>query len=448
MASSASQTGYQSDSSCGTKIERGRKERNGEVATNLEDLGTYASPEVQRCPFPFLNKLLEDAPVYRDPGTGMYIVSRYDDISYVNSNPAIFSSRTPIMINRQTSVSEEVARRYKERGWPEEHVLAFADPPEHTLHRALVDKVFTPSYVKKLEPVALQIVDDLIDGFIQAGETDLSSGFAVHLPMYIISDQLGVAREDYEQFKLWSTAWVDRNDPNCPPDRELMLTDRMIDMQVYLAARAREYENTPGDNMLSRLVHAEVEGQRLTMGQLLMIAQLILVAGNETTTTGITTAMYMILSDSTLKARVLADPSVIPQVIEEMLRAHAPVPHQYRFTTQETELAGVVIPKDTVVQISYLAGNYDKARWECPEQIDVDRKGVRNHLAFGRGIHFCVGNQLARMEMRVAIGRLLERLADLRISEHHPAPKFMEHFQIHALESLHVAFTPSERRNA
>lgn len=415
------------------------------MATVEAGLGSYSDPEVQRCPFPFLTRLLEEAPVYRDPGTGMFIVSRYDDINYVNSHPEIFSSRTPIMINRETSVSEEVRRRYAERGWPEEHVLAFADPPEHGLHRALVDKVFTPSYVKKLEPVALAIVDGLIDGFIETGETDLASGFAVHLPMYIISDQLGVAREDYEQFKLWSTAWVDRNDPNCPPDRELMLTDRMIDMQNYLAARAREYEVDPQDNMLSRLVHAEVEGERLTMGQLLMVAQLILVAGNETTTTGITTATYMILKDQALLDRVLADPALIPIVVEEMLRAHAPVPHQYRFTTQDTELAGVAIPAGTVVQISYLAGNYDKAKWECPERIDIDRKGVRNHLAFGRGIHFCVGNQLARMEMRVAITRLLERLKDLRLSDHHPEPRFMEHFQIHALESLHVSFTPGSQ---
>lgn len=409
------------------------------------DLGSYSSPDVQRCPLPFLNRLLEEAPVYRDSGTGMYIVSRYEDINYVNSNPEIFSSRTPIMINRQTSVSEEVARRYRERGWPEEHVLSFADPPEHTLHRALVDKVFTPSHVKKLVPYVHEMVDQLIDGFIETGEADIAAGFAVHLPMYVISDQLGVDREDYEKFKLWSTAWIDRNDPNCPPDRELMLTDRMIDMQIYLAERARRYEKEPVDNMLSNLVHAEVDGQKLTMGQMLMIAQLLLVAGNETTTTGITTAMYLLLKDKALLDRVIANPDRIPAVIEEMLRSHAPVPHQYRYTTQDTELGGVHIPKSTVVQVSYLAGNYDKAQWECPEKFDIDRKGVRNHLAFGRGIHFCVGNQLARMEMRVAIARLLERLKDIRFSENHPEPQFMAHFQIHALESLHVAFTPGKK---
>ena len=414
------------------------------MATKTQtNIGTYSSPEVQSCPFPFLNRLLEEAPVYRDPGTGMYIVSRYADISYVNSNPQIFSSRTPIMINRKTSVSDEVARRYKEHGYPEEFVLAFADPPEHNLHRALVDKVFTVSYVKRLQPYVEKIVDDLIDGFIESGNADLGSGFAVHLPMYVISDQLGVDREDYEQFKVWSNAWVERNDPNCPPDRELELTDRMIDMQNYLAARARKYENEPQDNMLSRLVHAEVDGERLTMAQLLMIAQLVLVAGNETTTTGITTSMYMLLQDPVLMARVRADPKLIPALIEEMLRSHAPVPHQYRYTTQDTELAGVAIPKDTVVQISYLAGNYDRERWACPEKINIDRAGVRNHLAFGRGIHFCVGNQLARMEMRVAIQRLLERLQDMEFSKDHPEPKFMEHFQIHGLDSLNVSFTPS-----
>lgn len=416
------------------------------MTSSAKDFGTWASPEVQRCPIPHLNRLLEEAPVYRDEGTGMVWVSRYEDINFVNSNPDIFSSRTPIMINRKTSVSEEVARRYKERGWPEEHVLAFADPPEHTLHRALVDKVFTPSYTKQLEPYALAIIDDLIDGFIEDGETDLSAGFAVHLPMYIISDQLGVDRKDYEQFKLWSNAWVDRNDPNCPPDRELMLTDRMIDMQNYLAERARYYEANPSDNLISRLVHADVDGERLTMGQLLMVAQLILVAGNETTTTGITSAMWMILKDPALKERVMTEEKAVPAVIEEMLRAHAPVPQQYRYTTQDTEIGGFPVPKDTIIAVSYLAGNYDKAKWECPETIDIDRKGVRNHLAFGRGIHFCVGNQLARMEMRVAIRRLLERLKDLRLSEKHPAPQWMANFQVHALESLHVQFTPGAKQ--
>lgn len=417
------------------------------MAPDYLDLGSYASPEVQKCPIPFVRTLLEQAPVYLDPGTEMYIVTRYDDIAYVNNHPEIFSNRTAVVINRQSAVSDEVERRYRERGWPEEHALAFADPPQHTWHRALVDKVFSPSYVKRLEPYTLGIVDELIDGFIEDGESEIAKGFGVHLPMYILSDQLGVPREDYERFRLWSTAWVGRNDPHCPSELELHYTDLMIDMQNYIAARAKEYEVAPCDKLLSRLVNAQVDGSRLATGEMLMIAQTILVAGNETTTTGLSNALYLILRDPALKARVVASPRLIPAVIEEMLRAHSPVPHLYRMTTCETEIGGVTIPEGATVQVSYLAGNYDPAKWSCPADFDIDRPGVRNHLAFGRGIHFCVGNQLARMEMRVAIGRLLERLPDLRLSERHPEPEFEANFQIHGLAALHVEFTPGERMN-
>jgi cytochrome P450 len=416
------------------------------MATVIEtDLGSYASPATQRCPFPFLNRLLEDAPVYRDPETGMYIVSRYTDISYVNANPTIFSSRTPIIINRQTSVSDEVRRRYAERGYPEEHVLPFADPPEHTIHRKLVEKVFTPSHIKLLQPYVEKMVDELIDGFIEDGQTDIANRFAVLLPTYVISDQLGVDRKDFAQFKIWSDAWVERNDPKCAPDRELELTDHLIDMQLYLAERAKEYKSEPRDIILSNLVHVEDEGQRLSMGQILMIAQLLLVAGNETTTTGLTTSLYLMLKDPDLLKRVRTDRSLIGNVIEEMLRAHSPVSHQYRCTTQDAEVAGIAIPKNSVVQVSYLAGNQDRAQWQNPERFDIDRKGIKNHLGFGRGIHFCLGNQLARMEMRVAIERLLDRLEDIRLSDQHPEPQFKASFQVHALDSLNVAFTPGSR---
>lgn len=426
----------------GTNLESGRGKQMSEVTA---DLGTYSSPDVQRCPFPFLKQLREEAPVYKDPITGLFIVSRFDDIAHVNLRTEIFSSRTPMMINKVSSVSEEVRRRYKERGWPEEHVLAFTDPPEHTWHRALVDKIFTPSYVRKLEPYIQDLTDQLIDAFIESGKADLNTELAVPLPMYIIADQLGVDRKDFPSFKIWSSAWVERNDPLCAPERELELTDHMIDMQVYLAERVERYRKEPADNLLSMLVHVESDGKRLQMGELLMIVQLFLVAGNETTTTGIINTLFMMLKQPDLMARVLDNPDLVPTVIEEMLRAHPPVPHQYRFTTRDTELGGVHIPAGSVVQVSYLSGNYDSAQWDNPDAIDIDRKGVRNHLAFGRGIHFCVGNQLARGEMRIAIRTILDRLKDLRFSDESPEPNFIPHFQIHALDHLKVKFTPGKR---
>lgn len=409
--------------------------------TVQDNLGSLASPDIQTCPFPFLDRLLAEAPVYKDPLTGMYVVTRYEDIGHISAHPELYSNKTTVVVGRHDSpVAEEVARRFADRGFPEMHTLVTNDPPGHTSYRALVEKAFTPSYVKSLEPYIEALVDELIDGMLPNGGANLLPEFAIKVPMYIIADQLGVDRADYDRFKLWSDVTVERNNPLLDPDRELEITDHLIDMQNYLHERAERYRAQPEDNLLSRLVHAEVDGETLSPPALIAIAHQLLVAGNETTTTGITTAMWLLLTKPDLRAAIEADPGRIPTFIEEVLRSHSPVPHMWRVATQPSRIGDVEIPEGGVLMLSYLAGNRDPAQWQCPADFDVGRKGVRNHLAFGRGIHFCIGNQLARGEMRIAIRRLLERLPNMRLSPDHPEPQFIPHFAIHALDHLHIVF--------
>lgn len=409
--------------------------------TKQENIGSLASPEVQMCPFPFLDRLLADSPVYKDPLTGMYVVTRYDDIGYVSAHPEIYSNKTTVIVGRHDSpVADEVARRHAERGFPEMHTLVTNDPPEHTGYRALVEKAFTPSYVKSLEPYIEALVDELIDGILPAGKANLLPEFAIKVPMYIIADQLGVDRADYDRFKLWSDVTVERNNPLLDPDRELEITEHLIDMQNYLHARAVEYRSNPTENLLSRLVHAEIDGEKLSDPALIGVAHQLLVAGNETTTTGIVTAIWLLLTKPELRSAIEADPSRIPSFVEEVLRSHSPVPHMWRIATEDTCLGDVDIPKGGVLMLSYLAGNRDPAQWACPQDIQIGRPGVRNHLAFGRGIHFCIGNQLGRGEMRIAIRRIFERLPGLRLSPGHAEPQFIPHFAIHALDHLNVIF--------
>lgn len=409
--------------------------------TKQQDLGSLASPEVQVCPFPFLDRLLTEAPVYKDPLTGMYVVTRYEDIGQVSAHPEIFSNKTTVVVGRHDSpVAEEVARRFAERGFPEMHTLVTNDPPEHSSYRALVEKAFTPSYVKALEPYIEALVDDLIDGMLPAGKADLLPEFAIKVPMYIIADQLGVDRADYARFKLWSDVTVERNNPLLDPDRELEITDHLIDMQNYLHERAVRYRSEPTDNLLSRLVHAEIDGEKLSDPALIAVAHQLLVAGNETTTTGIVTALWLLLTRPDLRSAVQQDYGRIPGFVEEVLRAHSPVPHMWRVATQDSRIGDVDIPEGAVLMLSYLAGNRDPAQWSCPQEVQLGRQGGRNHLAFGRGIHFCIGNQLARGEMRIAIRRVLERMPELRLSPDHPEPQFIPHFAIHALDHLHVMF--------
>jgi cytochrome P450 len=146
------------------------------------------------------------------------------------------------------------------------------------------------------------------------------------------------------------------------------------------------------------------------------------------------------LKNPPLKAELTANTTLVPNFVEEVLRMHAPIPHLWRVATADTQISGIDIPKGAVLQLSYLAGNYDTRQWACPDKIDIHRKGLRNHMAFGRGIHYCIGNLLARGEMRIAIRQLLMRLPAMRLSAEHPEPQFIPHFQVHALDQLNVLF--------
>lgn len=405
------------------------------------NLGTWASADIQRCPFPFLKRLREESPVYLDPVTGIYIVTRYDDIAAVTADPALFSNQTTMVMGvRESSVADEVRRRFEARGFAEMHTLGTNDPPSHTAFRSLVDKIFTISHVRSMESDIRSIAGELIDGFARSGHADLLRDFAISLPMFVIADQLGVDRKDSARFKVWSTATMERQDPTLSPERQLAVADATIDMQNYLYANIQKYRVEPAGNLLSRLVQARIDGEPLSVEAMLNIAHTFLVAGNETTTSGIVSAMYILLEDPDLMAQVKSQPELIPSLVEETLRIHSPGPHLWRRATRNTRIGNVDIPEGATLQLSFLSANHDPEKWTCPEKVDLKRKGARNHMGFGRGIHFCIGAPLARAEMRIAVTLLLERLPNLRLASGHPPPQFAAMFQTHALDSLHVDF--------
>jgi cytochrome P450 len=408
----------------------------------MSDLqATFADPAVQRCPFPLFARLQAEAPVYRDPVTGFLVVSRYDDIVYVNQHPAVFSNTTSVIIDRKDSpVAAEVARRYQERGFLPMHSLVTADPPVHTRYRALIDRVFTASFVKALEPHITELADTLIDGFIEAKRVDLLSEFAVKLPMYIISEQMGMPREDWKILKHWSDLTMEGINPTLAPERDLEITEQLIEMQQYFWRRGQAYLESPGDTLLSRLVHTEVDGERLEPRAYVSIAHHLLIGGNETTSNSIASGVWMWLQHPELRARLAADPSLVGAFVEEVLRMHAPSPHLYRQVLEDTQIGGIPVAKDSVLMISYLAANYDASKFDQPGCPMLDRPNGRQHMAFGRGIHFCIGNQLARAEMRIAFERLLARLPDLRLDPDKPKPEFASIFHVRGLRNLDVVF--------
>ena len=200
--------------------------------------------------------------------------------------------------------------------------------------------------------------------------------------------------------------------------------------------KARALENAPDGTLFSDLVHAEVDGERLTPRTLVSIMQQLLVAGHETTTSALTTAIMLLLEHADVRAKLAADSAAIANFVEELLRLHPPVLQSYRIVREDTTVHGIMLPKGAMLLISQICGNYDPAKWDQPAQLDQQRPNARNHLAFGRGIHYCIGNILARTEVCIVVERLLARMPTLRYDPDQPRPQWAPGFHTHLLDQL------------
>ncbi|XVQ14956.1 cytochrome P450 [Spirillospora sp. CA-255316] len=377
----------------------------------LDDSITFADPDVFECPFPVYEKLYDEQPVYRDPMTGNYVLTRYEDVRKALLNVSVLSSNTGVL-GELKWVPE--AMEVFEQGWLPMNTLVSNDPPGHRTYRSLLDKVFTSRKVAELEPRIQEIIDGLIDGFVDEPEIDFLEAFAIPLPMDVIAEQLGVAQEDRADFKRWSAVAVESTDPSLTPERQVELAHGFIEMQQYIARAIERVRATPDDRLLSRLANTETEGRLLDIRELQSLILQILVAGNETTTTSLAAGMSTLLERPELVEEIRADPDRVRPFLEETLRVAAPVQTMFRKVTTDVELHGVTIPAGSLVEVRFGAANRDPRKFPCPADVDLERKNSASHLAFGAGIHMCIGNQLARTELRLAFQTLVRRLEGLR----------------------------------
>jgi cytochrome P450 len=287
-----------------------------------------------------------------------------------------------------------------------EHMLN-DDPPNHTRLRKLVTKAFTSRAVSRLRPRIEGIVDELLAGI--DGETELIESFAFPLPIAVISELLGVPAEDHSRIRAWSKVFVSgvTGEPLATAARD---QDRLL-RELIRAKRA-----APTEDLLSDLVHVSDEGDQLSEDELVSMAFLLLFAGHETTVHLLGNAVHQLLTNPKQQELLRGDPGLLPGAIEEFLRIGSPI-HiaTLRFTTEAVAVDDVEIPAGEFVMISLLAANADEARFDDPHQLDVTRP-AGGHLAFGHGIHYCLGAPLARLEGEIAIGRLLARFPSLRLA--------------------------------
>jgi cytochrome P450 len=381
------------------------------TATSLLD------PEVMQNPFPLYQWAHANSPVIDLPGTGMKVIMGYDMCSEATGRVEDFSNSFGGVLSGALAEDKEVGAIFAE-GWPQLDTLLTADPPVHTRFRKLVNLAFSMPRVNALEDGIRDKVNRLIDGFIDKGECDFVEEFSVGLPVQVICEQLGFAPSEQANVKRWSDAFADRLGHMIPRERELECAHTIVEFQKALKLKIDDRRANPTNDLLSDVVNARLEGETpLDDAEIMSIAQQLMVAGNETTTHALAGGIVHLANNPEQQAKARANPALIPNMVEEVLRLDTPTAGMWRVVMRDCELGGHEFKAGSMVMLRYASANRDPAKYPDPDKFDVERSNARTHLAFGKGIHMCVGNMLSRKEMTVAFTELLARLDDIRIKD-------------------------------
>ncbi|HEX4016704.1 MAG TPA: cytochrome P450 [Frankiaceae bacterium] len=374
--------------------------------------------------------LRRDAPVYRDPASGLFGVMTYDLVEHVSTHTKTFSSANgsrPYIGNIN-------------------HMIDM-DNPAHQKRRGLVSKGFTPRRIAEHEPRLSQLCDDIIDTICERGSADFVRDVAAQLPLIVIADMLGILPEDRHDVLMWSEDMLSGEPPegNRPLNAEELALRRATGaMGAYHEWASRvvaQRRAEPGDDLISILVNAEIDGARLTDEDIISETLLILIGGDETTRHVIAGGIEQLLVNREHWDRLRADHSGIRLAVEEMLRWVSPIKNMNRTVTGECELGGESLKAGDQLLLMYESANFDEQHFGDPETFRPDRE-PNDHFAFGVGSHFCLGSNLARMELRVLLDRVLDRLPDLAIAADGPL-ELRPNFFISGIEHMPVTFAPS-----
>lgn len=399
---------------------------------NLEEVDIHV-PDiyVHGVPYEAFRLLRRVAPVYRHPepgGPGFWAITKYDDVVRISLDSATFSSAQGTNI---PDLPEDALRIIQ-------MMMVNMDPPKHTQHRRTVSKGFTPKVVRELEPHIRSVATEIIDRVALKGECDFVTDVAAELPLQVIVELMGVPLEDRHKVFDWSNQMIGAEDSEYAqmPDE-----GKLAAMQVFNYAHqiAEQRERDPQNDIVTVLVNAEPGGERLTRPEFAAFFMLIAVAGNETTRNLISGAMQALIEYPEQRERLRADPTLIPVAVEEMLRWVTPVMHFRRTATRDVEIRGQKVRQGEKVVMYYSSANRDEDVFPDADVFDVTRS-PNDHVAFGGGgAHFCLGSNLAKLEIRVMFEELLRRLPDIELAG--PVRRLRSNF-INGIKHMPVRFTP------
>ncbi len=382
-------------------------------------------------PYPFYRTLREEAPIYREPDYGVFLVSRYEDILEVNAQPETFSS----ILVANAPYADPPAPLDELAEWrasqPFSDKILSNDPPDHTRHKRLINRFFTPRHVAGLEPRVREITNEIIDAFIDRGEVEFVTEFSHMLPRLVVGELIGLPAEDHDYFKQY---FMDRlavmakaaEDPAGVYQRQEEAREEITENEFltdYFMAAMAERRKTPRGDIMSDLANATFadSDEPVALESLVSMITLLYAAGGDANTPELmTNSMLVLLRQPEVMRALRDDPSLAGGFIEEVLRYDTPVPGVFRIALADTSVGGVPVKRGEKLMVIYGSGNHDAEKFGDGEAFDLGREQTCPHLGFGHGVHYCPGAGLARQEGRVAVQELLRRLGDIHMLEGDP----------------------------
>jgi cytochrome P450 len=369
------------------------------------------TPEQRENPFDVLALARREQPVFHAPALDLWVVTRHEDVLAVLKDHRTFSS-TGALKSSSASLPREVLEVLAE-GYPEMPYIIELDPPLHDRIRGLVTRAFTPRRILELEPRIESISSELIDELAPRGRAEIVEAFAWPLPLRVLGELFGFPRDDLEQIHRWGLDWLLLQQER-PLEEQLAHARGLVELQRYCVAAVEDRRERASDDLLGALVAAnDSADEPLGTVEIAGLPLDLMVAGHVTVTRAIGSVLDRMFTEPALREHLL-DPELAPKAIEEILRLESPAQGLFRVTTRQVELGGAVLPAGARVMAHFASANRDACVFAHPDSYHPERGDVGSHLAFGKGIHFCIGAPLGRLELRVALPMLLQRLPGLR----------------------------------
>ena len=389
------------------------------------------SPEFRANPYPYYQLMLQHAPIFFRPDWNMWFVARYDDVVKTLREP-----RFGREYNRSNGTIEipESMRPLVDMQWL---WMLLRDPPDHTRLRGLVHKAFTPKMIEQMRERVQATADRLIDAVEPNGALDVIADLAKPLPVTVIAEMIGVPAGDHALFRRWSDMLAPTLDLDDREETYLTGTKATVEFTDYLHGLIAERRARPQDDLLTALIAAEEAGDRLTEAELIATVILLLLAGHETTTNLIGNGTLALLRHPDQLVLLRDNPTLARGAVEELLRYDSPVQLTGRTAADDVEIGGQIIQAGQYATTLIGAANHDPAQFADPDRLDITRAD-NHHLAFGNGIHFCLGAPLARMEGQIAFNTLLRRLPTLTLADDQPT--YRDNLTLRGLNALPVTF--------